>query len=498
MAGASSPAKAIALVVATGVGAALLAGGAASAPGANITIRVDAVDFAYKLSRRSVPAGSTVRFAVRNRGGAAHDLVIVGKKRTRVLRPRQSQTITVRFPKAGVFRFLCSVPGHARLGMKGALGVSKPPPPPEPEPPPVDASDVVSLTRIGSFDRPVLVTAPPGDSERLFVVEQGGIVRIVRGGVVLPDPFLDIREQVTARGESGLLSIAFAPDYAASGLLYAFYNAREGPYGDVRIAEFRVASFDHDRVDPGSERHVLTIPKPYENHNGGMLQFGPDGKLYASVGDGDPGVLNPAGAFAQRLDVLLGNIIRIDPRGGDPYAVPSDNPFVAVAGARPEIWAYGLRNPWRFWIDAETDLLYVPDVGSTSREEINVAARGGRGSNFGWPCFEGTVVFDAMASCEGAIGPLLDYPRANGACAVIGGVVVRDARLALLAGRYLYGDLCSGVISTITVAGGRVTDSGDLGLVVPELSSFGTDSLGRVYVMSLRGDVFRLDPKHAT
>ena len=160
----------------------------------------------------------------------------------------------------------------------------------------------------------MLVTAPPGDTQRLFVVEQRGIVRIVRDGSVLDEPFLDIREQVTALGESGLLSIAFAPDYAASGLLYAFYNSREGPYGDLRIAEFRVASYDPDRVDPSSERPVLTIPKPYENHNGGMLQFGPDDRLYASVGDGDPGVLNPAGAFAQRLDVLLGTVIRIDPR----------------------------------------------------------------------------------------------------------------------------------------------------------------------------------------
>jgi len=490
--------KGIAVIVAAGVCAALLAGAAASAPAPTIAIRVDAVDFAYKLSRRSIPTGSTVRFVIRNRGGAPHDFVVVGKKRTRVLRPNQRQTITVRFPKAGVFRFLCSVSGHAQLGMKGALGVSKPPPPPEPKPPLVDTSDLVSLTRIGGFERPVLVTAPPGDTERLFVVEHRGVVRIVRDGLVLPDPFLDIREQVTALGESGLQSIAFAPDYAASGLLYAFYNAREGPYGDIRIAEFRVASFDRDRVDPSSERRVLTIPKPYENHNGGMLQFGSDGTLYASVGDGDPGVLNRAGAFAQRLDVLLGSIIRIEPGAGDPYAVPTDNPFATVAGTRPEIWAYGLRNPWRFWIDPETDVLYVPDVGSTSREEINVVARRGRGTNFGWPCFEGTVVFDDTATCERAIAPLLEYPRAEGACAVIGGVVVRDERIPELAGRYLYGDLCTGVITTLAVVSSRVTDSGELGLIVPELASFGVDALGRVYVISLRGDVFRVDPKRAT
>jgi glucose/arabinose dehydrogenase len=315
--------------------------------------------------------------------------------------------------------------------------------------------------------------------------------------VVLPEPFLDIREDVTFLGESGLLSIAFALDYASSGRLYAFYNAREGPYGNLRISELRVGAFGRDKVDPSSERRVLTIPKPYENHNGGMLQFGPDGYLYASVGDGDPGVLNRAGAFAQRLDMLLGKTVRIDPQRGDPYSVPPDNPFVAVAGARPEVWAYGLRNPWRFWIDPETNVLYVPDVGSTSREEVNVVARGGRGANFGWPCFEGTVVFDEKASCENPVAPLLDYARENGACAIIGGVVVRDARLAALAGRYLYGDLCTGAITAIAVADGRLIASGQLGLVVPELASFGVDGLDRVYVMSLRGDVYRLDPRPA-
>ena len=181
---------------------------------------------------------------------------------------------------------------------------------------------------------------------------------------VLPRPFLDLRGKVTASGESGLLSIAFAPDHARSGLVYAFYNTRDGPYGDTRIAEFRRHVSDPDVVDPSSERPLLTIVKPYENHNGGMLQFGPDGYLYASVGDGDPGVINPAGFFAQRLDSLLGKVLRIDPRAGDPYAVPTDNPFVGRSGARPEVWAYGLRNPWRFWIDSETGSTIVSDVGA--------------------------------------------------------------------------------------------------------------------------------------
>jgi len=471
-----------------------LSAAAAPAPGRTITVRVDARDYSFALSRRAVPAGSTVRFVVRNRGVTTHDFV-VKKTRTRLLRPGQTQTITVRFPRKGRFAFLCSVSGHARLGMKGVFGVSVAPVAQPPPKPPIDTSGLVSLVPVGdTFEQPVLVTAPPGDRDDVFVVQQTGTVRVVRDGVLQRAPFLDLRDKVTNEGESGLLSIAFAPDYAESGLLYAMYNARQGPYGDLQIAELRRDPFGPDRADLSYQRVVLTIPKPYENHNGGMLQFGPKGNLYASVGDGDPGVLNKAGAFAQRLDVLLGGILRIDPRRGEPFSVPADNPFANVANARPEVWAYGLRNPWRFWIDPATDLLYVPDVGSTSREEINVVPNFGRGVNFGWPCFEGTVVFDASATCERATAPVLDYPRENGACAVIGGVVVRDERLPALTGRYLYGDLCAGKVTAILVENGRVAATGDLGLTVPGLTSFGVDGLGRVYVMSLEGGVYRLDP----
>ncbi|MGH3133410.1 MAG: PQQ-dependent sugar dehydrogenase, partial [Gaiellaceae bacterium] len=345
---------------------------------------------------------------MRNRGKAAHRFVVNGK-RTRALRRGTSQTLTVRFPRRGAFGFLCTVGNHARRGMKGTFSVSAAPtpqPPPPPAPPPVDVATSTTLTRVGTFERPVLVTAPPGD-DRLFVVEQTGAVRIVRGGEALPTPFLDLRERVTPTGESGLLSIAFAPDYSESGLLYAFYNARSG-FGDIRIAEFRRDPTNPDLVEPGDGRTLLTIPKPYENHNGGMLQFGPDRYLYASVGDGDPGVLNPPGFFSQRLDVLLGGILRIDPGGGDPYAVPADNPFVGVEGARPERWAYGLRNPWRFWIDHQTRTMFIADVGSTSREEVDLVPLEVSGVNLGWPCFEGTVRFDETTACDRPIAPLFD------------------------------------------------------------------------------------------
>jgi glucose/arabinose dehydrogenase len=472
---------------------AFLPGSTVAASSKTITVHVDARDFAFTLSRRSVPAGTAVRFVVRNRGNTVHDFVVRGR-RTRILRPAERQTITVSFPRKGSFRFLCSVPGHARLGMKGAFGVAVRPAPPLPSPPPVDTSELATLTRIGAFERPVLVTAPPGDTRRVFVVEQTGAVRIVRDDLILPRPFLDLQGEVKLSSEPGLLSIAFAPDYSSSGRVYAFYNSTAGN-GDIRISEFRRHATDSDVVDPYSERILMTIPKPWENHNGGMLQFGPDGYLYASIGDGDSGILNPPGYFAQRRDDLLGNILRIDPGSGDPYAVPDDNPFVGLDGVRPEIWAYGLRNPWRFWIDDQSGSMFVADAGNARREEIDFTPSGESGLNFGWPCFEGTLRFDPSATCERAVPPLLEYPRAGDACAVIGGVVVRDRRMPALAGRYLYGDFCSGKITALTVERGRVTGSDELELVVPRLTSFGVDGARRVYVMSLEGDVYRLDPR---
>jgi glucose/arabinose dehydrogenase/uncharacterized cupredoxin-like copper-binding protein len=482
------------VIAAISAAAVALSGAASSTPGRTLTVRVDATDFSFKLSRLSVPAGSTVRFVVRNRGGVAHDFVIRGE-RTRLLRPSQAQTITVAFPRKGTFRYVCSVPGHTRLGMKGVFGASvNPPTAPPSEPPPVNTSDLVSLTKVGTFDRPVLVTAPAGDADRIFVVEQTGAVRIVHNGQLLPTPFLDLRDKIRFSSEPGLLSIAFAPDYATSGLLYVFYNSTAGN-GDIHISEFRRTEGDPDHADPYTERILLTIVKPWENHNGGMLQFGPDGYLYASVGDGDSGVLNPPGFYAQRKDDLLGTILRIDPRHGDPYAVPDDNPFVGQQGALPEIWALGLRNPWRFWIDPSSGSLYLGDTGNARREEIDLANTRQPGLNFGWPCFEGTLPFDMTRTCDGATPPLLDYARAGADCAVIGGVVERDPRIPVLAGRYLYGDFCAGTIMAVAVYNGRVASSGELGVAVPELTSFGVDALGRVYAMSLEGGVYRLDPK---
>jgi hypothetical protein len=496
VAGAAPLARGLYAVAAGLLAAVTLVGVASPASTRAVVVTVDARDYAFRLSRIRVAAGTTVRFVVRNRGAVPHDFVISGKKRSRVLQPGQRQIVTVAFPRTGRFRFLCSVPGHARLGMRGSFGVSSPPAQQKPPTPPVDTSGTASLTRIGSFERPVLVTAPPGDSNRLFVVEQGGTVRVVRNGEVLPRPFLDLRDKVKVSSEPGLLSIAFAPDFAESGLFYAFYNSTHGN-GDIHISEFRRHPTDPDLADVYTERILLTVVKPWENHNGGMLQFGPSGNLYASIGDGDSGVLNPPGHFAQRKDSLLGTIVRIDPRG-DPYAIPNDNPFVGEADALPEIWAYGLRNPWRFWIDHETRLMYIADAGNERVEEVNVERLGRPGRNFGWPCFEGTLPFDVARMCEDPTPPLLEYPRGGSSCAVIGGVVVRDVRLAALSERYLFGDFCSGRITAVALDDGAIESTGDLGLVVPELTSFGVDGLRRIYVMSLRGDVYRLDPQSGT
>ena len=282
-------------------------------------MRVVARDASFTISRRSAPVGSTVRFVVRNQGRTSKRFSINGR-RTRVLARGKAQTLAVRFPRRGTYPFRFTVGNRVPKGLRGTFTVVPAvPAPPPPEPSPTEVSRAAVLTQVGTFERPVLVTAPAGD-DRVFVVEQTGAVRIVRDGQVLERPFLDFRDHVTALGESGLLSVAFAPDYAQSGLVYVFYNSRSGPYGDIRISELRRDATNPDVLDPSTERVLLTIPKPYENHNGGMLQFGPDGYLYASVGDGDPGAVNRAGHFAQTLDDLLGNILRIDPRGGDPYA----------------------------------------------------------------------------------------------------------------------------------------------------------------------------------
>jgi glucose/arabinose dehydrogenase len=342
----------------------------------------------------------------------------------------------------------------------------------------------VRLVPVAQLEQPVAMATRPGE-RTLYLVEQVGRVRAIRGGQLDPTPVVDISERVTAGGEQGLLGLAFSPD---GRYLYLHYTDRDG---DHEIAELAMSG---QRADPGSLRSVLHIDDPYANHNGGQLAFGPDRRLYIGFGDGGGGG-DPEGN-GQSLDSLLGKILRIDPRpgGGRSYQVPSDNPFVGRDGARPEIWAYGLRNPWRFSFDAATADLWIGDVGQNAYEEIDHQPAGEGGRNYGWSRREGLHPFNGGDRPDGAVDPVIEYGQDGGACTVIGGFVYRGQRIRGLRGAYLFGDYCAGWVRAARVRDGEVLDQRDLGLQVPSLSSFGVDASGELYALSLDGWLRRLVP----
>jgi glucose/arabinose dehydrogenase len=347
----------------------------------------------------------------------------------------------------------------------------------------------VRLVRIGGFDTPVYVTAPPGDSRRLMVVEQRGRIMVLRGGRKLATPFLDIRSQVTYGGEQGLLSVAFPPDYQSTGRFYVYYTSG----GTNRIVEYRRASAD--RANASTARVVLTMPNLEPNHNGGLMVFGPDRLMYVGTGDGGGANDQHGGAGnAQNLGSLLGKLLRIDPAasGGQPYSIPSSNPFVGRAGARGEIYSSGLRNPWRFSFDRSTGDLAIGDVGQDAVEEIDFTRRGqARGANFGWRPWEGRRRnFNEPA--PGAVFPVIQHTHAAGFCSITGGYIVRDPNVPSLNGRYVYSDFCDGRIRSARLRTGRVAQGRPLSLPkIGQISSFGQDNSGRVYVVSLDGSVYR-------
>ena len=352
----------------------------------------------------------------------------------------------------------------------------------------------VRLRRVGTFDAPIYVAAPPKDTSRLFVVERAGRIRVVRGGRKLATPFLDISSNVRTDGERGLLSMAFAPDYSSSGRFYVYFTDRTG---DIRIQEYRRSAASPDRADAASARNLLTIGhREFSNHDGGQLEFGPDGALYAGIGDGGGG--GDQHNHAQSLGTDLGKLLRIDPRhpsGGRPFGV-AGNPFVGRSGARPEIWAYGLRNPWRFSFDRRTRDLVIADVGQDAQEEIDFARRGrGRGANYGWNVFEGLRRYRS-GTASGAVRPRLVKTHGAGYCSIIGGYVVRDRALRGLYGRYVYGDLCKPALRSVVLgrSGGARGDR-PVGVSVGNLVSFGEDARGHVYAVSLGGRVYRLAPR---
>ncbi|MDP9258468.1 MAG: PQQ-dependent sugar dehydrogenase [Actinomycetota bacterium] len=339
----------------------------------------------------------------------------------------------------------------------------------------------VALTPLGTFSAPLSVTSPPGDPTRLFVVERGGTVRIVQNGVVLPTPFIDVSSEIGLGGERGLLSIAFAPDFAISGLVYADATL---PNGTIVIWEFHAAA-GAGTADAG-HRLVLSIPHPATNHNGGQLQFGPDGYLYIGVGDGG------TGANGQNTGVLLGKILRIDPRasGGQAYTIPPGQPF--AAGAAPEVYAYGFRNPWRFSFDGLTGDLLIGEVGENDWEEIDQLPAGqAPGANLGWNCWEGTHPFAGGQCSVPSIPPILEYAHDASHCSISGGFVARDATVPTIAGRYLYGDYCGTAINAVLLPVTAPADIVQLG-AAPSIAGFGQDSDGHLYVTSLKGEVWRV------
>ncbi|HMC07470.1 MAG TPA: PQQ-dependent sugar dehydrogenase [Solirubrobacterales bacterium] len=334
------------------------------------------------------------------------------------------------------------------------------------------------------------MTQPPGDHRNLFVVQQTGAIEVLRDGRKLDRPFLDLSRRVSCCGEQGLLSMAFAPDYRRSGLFYVDYTDTAG---DTRVVEFRRSRADSLRADPRSRRVVLRVHQPFSNHNGGLLLFGPGRLLYVGLGDGGPE--GDPRRNGQDLSTLLGKILRIDPRpsGGRPYTVPRSNPFTGRPGARPEIYSYGLRNPWRFSFDSRTGALAIGDVGGSRFEEVDLVRRGaGSGANFGWSAYEGFARYNADQQAPNEVPPVLVYSHDAG-CSITGGYVVRDRSLPSLYGRYLYGDFCSGQLRSFTARPGRrAQDDRALGIQVPSLSSFGVDDAGHLYATSLEGPVYRL------
>ena len=385
----------------------------------------------------------------------------------------------------------------AMLAACGGGGGGSPPveqpQPPAPTPP---VTFALALREVASgLQAPVFLTAPAGDTRR-FIVERAGRIRVLAAdGSLRTTAFLDLTGLISTDGEGGLLSMAFHPSYAQNGKFYLYYTDK---FGNIAIDEAKVAAGTPDLADANSLKRLITIPHPnYSNHFGGLLAFGPDGYLYAGTGDGG-GAGDPNGN-AQNLDSLLGKLLRlnVDTPVAPLYLVPPDNPFAGQTGKRGEIWAYGLRNPWRYAFDAATASLYIADVGQDLKEEVDVVATTLKPANYGWNIMEGKSCYNA-ATCaqQGLTLPVFEYDHgsndANG-CSITGGFVYRGAALPELAGRYLYSDYCKGFLKSFLVTNGTVSEAkdwavGDIGNV----PSFGQDAAGEIYMLSGAGKVYQI------
>jgi glucose/arabinose dehydrogenase len=353
----------------------------------------------------------------------------------------------------------------------------------------VEAQDVVLQQFVGGLNQPVALTHA-GDS-RLFITQQIGTVVIYDAAGLRTTPFLDIRSLVLSGGERGLLSVAFHPHYSENGFFFVYYTNQSG---NIVIARYKVSVTDPNRADAASGTILLTIPHPsFANHNGGQLQFGPDGYLYLGTGDGGSG--GDPNNHGQDLTQLLGKILRIDVDHGLPYTLPASNPFFGQSSARNEIWAYGLRNPWRFSFDRENGDLWIGDVGQNAYEEVDLQpATSVGGENYGWRRMEGFHCFNPSSNCTSAsfTMPVLEYSHAGGACSITGGYRYRGTQIPALRGAYLYGDYCSGEIWRADPSGATWTST-RLFTTTLSISSFGEDSSGELYVLDVeKGIVYKI------
>ncbi len=356
------------------------------------------------------------------------------------------------------------------------------------------AAKQLRLARVGTFAQPTFLASPPGDRVRRFVVERDGRIQILRGRRKLRRPFLNIRSRVQTGGESGLLSMAFDPGYSRNRLYYVYYVDNAGA---LNVDRFRASAGNRNRTQRGSRRTILRQPHPRGNHKGGQLQFGHDGMLYIGFGDGGGG--GDPDRNGQRLSARLGKLLRIDPKPGGGYRVPADNPFAGRAGASREVFAYGLRNPYRFSFDRRTGDLALADVGQDRVEEVDFlpVARGKRrprgGANFGWNAFEGRSRYPGgEADAPGHVPPVIERLHSQGSCSITGGYVIRDPAMGRFRGRYVYGDLCDSRLRVAKLRSGRARGDRALGPRISTLVSFGEDGRGRVYALSLQGAVYRL------
>lgn len=365
----------------------------------------------------------------------------------------------------------------------------RPPPPPRSTSPaslPI-STPTLRAVRVARLDQP-LGMAVRADDPALYVVSKLGRVWAIRAGRVDSAPALDLSTNVSHGSEQGLLGMAFSPDGK-----YAYVNYTD-LHGNTNVVEY---VWSNGRATVSTKRLVLFVKQPFPNHNGGDLVFGPDGYLYIGLGDGgatDNTGIDPHGN-GQNLGTLLGKMLRIDPRptGSKPYGIPVDNPFQGQQGARPEVWAYGLRNPWRYSFDRQTGDLWIADVGAGKREEVDFqSARSKGGQNYGWSALEGTFLH-AASPPPNAVPPVYEYGHDPGGCAIIGGYVYRGMGVPALKGWYVFGDLCLAGINALRILGGQ-PDVVSLGAMVPQLVSFGEDQQGELYALSLAGGLYKLEP----